>query len=303
MTYPQPSLSRQLIPDRPDGSAGAAPRQLADTALTRRVLDLLVVERYNVLVTGQAADRLDRWCKSIAAVLRSRADVGLELYLPSTAEALVARFNVAIANLSLARAREGERRDSVLRVLLVPDSRSLMTPEGQLLARLVGDFPAADIRLLIVADIEAEAANRSLRDILTRRLRQVDLESAASAQSAITLSAELLPVSPGFALGCVSGAAGIRVPLDQSKGRLPTVPKVLIKPPLDAQPPTLSARQRLLAWGSVVVSLALVFVLVVVLLYRDRTPGAFAPINVSKAAVAVKPSGGRPDPLPTGSRP
>lgn len=303
MTYPHLSLSRQLIFERPDDSAVATPRQMADPALTRRVLDLLVVERCNVLVTGQATDRLDRWGKNIAVALRSRADVELELYLPSTADALVARFNAAMASLSLERARASERRDSVLRVLLVPDSRSLMTPEGQLLARLVGDFPAAEIRLLILADVGSEAANRSLRDILARRLRQVDLESAASGQSAELTPVAPLPVAGGLALARVTGAARIRVPADQSMGRLPAVPWKLTKPPPGAQRPALSAWQRLVAWGSVFVSLALVSVLVVVLLYRDRTPGGFAPINASKAAITAKPPAGRADPLPIGRLP
>lgn len=302
MTPPQRRLSRQLIPDRPDGSAGASPRQLTDPAFTQRILDFLVVERCNVLVTGQATDRLDQWGNTIAAALRSRADVELELYLPSTADALVARFNMAMASLSLARARASERRDTALRVLLVPDSRSVMTPEGQLLARLVGDFPAADIRLLILGDVEAEAANQSLRNILTRRLRHVSLlASAASDRTVGALPSESLPSDTGLALGRVNGSARTHMPLDQSRDRLPAIPRVRIKQVRDAQRRTLSARERLLAWGSVFASLALVSALIVVLVYRDRTPGAFAPINASKAAAAAKPSGGRTDPLPIGS--
>ena len=302
MTTLQHRLSRQLIPDRPDGSAGASPRQLMDPAFTQRVLDLLVVERCNVLVTGRATDRLDRWGNTIAAALRSRADVEFELYLPSTADALVSRFNVAMASLSLARARATERRDTALRVLLVPDSRSVMTPEGQLLARLVGDFPAADIRLLILGDVESEAANQSLRNILTRRLRHVSLlESAATDRAVGALPTESLPAGTGVALGRVTEPARRHVPLDQSRDRLPAISRVQIKQVLDAKGRTLSARERLLAWGSAIASLALVSALIVVLAYRDRTPGAFAPINASKPAAAAKPSGGRADPLPIGS--
>jgi len=273
-----------------------------DPAFTQRVLDLLIVERCNVLVTGQATDRLDRWGNTIASALRSRADVELELYLPPTADALVARFNVAMASLTLAGARASERRDTALRVLLVPDSRSVMTPEGQLLARLVGDFPAADIRLLVFGDVESEAANQSLRDILTRRLRQVSLlESAASVRAVGAPPTEPLAADTRFALIRANGAARGYVPLDQSRDRLPAIPRFRIKQSMDAQRRTLSARQRLLAWGSAFASLALLSALIVVLAYRDRTPGAFAPISAAKPAVAAKPSGVRADPLPIGS--
>ena len=288
MKFPLPSLERQALPDRPDGSTGGAPRLLTDSPSVRRVLGLLTGERSNVLVTSQATDALDLWGRTIAAALRSRADVVLEMYMPASAEALVARFNSAIVSLSLVSARSDGGPGAALRVLLVADSRSLMTPEGQLLIRLVGDFPAAGIRLLILADCEAESANRMVRDTLARRVRHVSLESDyVDEHPSAAISRDSRTVAP-------AGKIALPTPTPTPTPTPATSPltayrnpalagSVLDAPLLAIRPPTSRAR-RIVTWGALVVSIALIAVLVVVLLYRDRTPSGAATVKPAQAA-------------------
>ena len=282
MKFPLPSLERQALPDRPDGSTGGAPRLLTDSPSVRRVLGLLTGERSNVLVTSQATDALDLWGRTIAAALRSRADVVLEMYMPASAEALVARFNSAIVSLSLVSARSDGGPGAALRVLLVADSRSLMTPEGQLLIRLVGDFPAAGIRLLILADSEAESANRMVRDTLARRVRHVSLESDyVDEHPSAAISRDSRTVAP-------AGKIALPTPTPATSPltayRNPALAgSVLDAPLLAIRPPTSRAR-RIVTWGALVVSIALIAVLVVVLLYRDRTPSGAATVKPAQAA-------------------
>lgn len=280
MKFPLPSLERQALPDRPDGSTGGAPRLLTDSPSVRRVLGLLTGERSNVLVTSQATDALDLWGRTIAAALRSRADVVLEMYMPASAEALVARFNSAIVSLSLVSARSDGGPGAALRVLLVADSRSLMTPEGQLLIRLVGDFPAAGIRLLILADSEAESANRMVRDTLARRVRHVSLESDyVDEHPSAAISRDSRTVAPA---GKIALPAPATSPL--TAYRNPALAgSVLDASLLAIRPPTSRAR-RIVTWGALVVSIALIAVLVVVLLYRDRTPSGAATVKPAQAA-------------------
>ena len=299
MKFPQPSLARQALPDRPDGSTGGAPRLLTDSPTVRHVLELLTRERCNVLVTSQASGSLDLWGRTIAAALRSRADVVLEIYMPASAEALVARFNSAMASHSLVSARTDGGPGTALRVLLVADSRALMTPEGQLLARLVGDFTAAGVRLLVLADAEAEAANRTVRDILARRVRLVALES-----------------------DCVDEPAPATVIRDSraamQKGRI-TPPAPVISPVAAYRAPALAAAvleahrlpirqpmsrgQRIVTWGALVLSIALIASLVVVLLYRDRSPAGAASIKPSQATSVSQPTVARAAPIYRGSQP
>jgi hypothetical protein len=48
MKFPQPSLARQALPDRPDGSTGGAPRLLTDSPTVRRVLELLTLSLIHI---------------------------------------------------------------------------------------------------------------------------------------------------------------------------------------------------------------------------------------------------------------
>ena len=280
MKFPLPSLERQALPDRPDGSTGGAPRLLTDSPSVRRVLGLLTGERSNVLVTSQATDALDLWGRTIAAALRSRADVVLEMYMPASAEALVARFNSAIVSLSLVSARSDGGPGAALRVLLVADSRSLMTPEGQLLIRLVGDFPAAGIRLLILADSEAESANRMVRDTLARRVRHVSLESDyVDEHPSAAISRDSRTVAPAGKIALPTPATS---PL--TAYRNPALAGSVLDAPLLAMRAPTSRARRIVTWGALVVSIALIAVLVVVLLYRDRTPSGAATVKPAQAA-------------------
>ena len=286
MKFPLPSLERQALPDRPDGSTGGAPRLLTDSPSVRRVLGLLTGERSNVLVTSQATDALDLWGRTIAAALRSRADVVLEMYMPASAEALVARFNSAIVSLSLVSARSDGGPGAALRVLLVADSRSLMTPEGQLLIRLVGDFPAAGIRLLILADCEAESANRMVRDTLARRVRHVSLESDhVDEHPSAAISRDSRTVAPA---GKIALPTPTPTPTPATSPltahRNPALAGSVLDAPLLAMRAPTSRARRIVTWGALVVSIALIAVLVVVLLYRDRTPSGAATVKPAQAA-------------------
>ncbi|NBS66478.1 MAG: hypothetical protein EBT33_19425 [Betaproteobacteria bacterium] len=286
MKFPQPSLARQALPDRPDGSTGGAPRLVTDSPTVRRVLELLTRERCSVLVTSQASGSLDLWGRTIAAALRSRADVVLEIYMPASAEALVARFNSAMSSHSLVSAQTDGGPGAALRVLLVPDSRALMTPEGQLLVRLVGDFPAAGVRLLVLADAEAEAANRTVRDILARRLRLVALESGSIDEpvpAAVSRDsrAEILNGRITLPAPVISPVAAYRAPA--LAGAVLEASRLPVRQPM-------SRGRRIVTWGALVLSIALIALLVVVLLYRDRSPAG---------AASIKPSQATPVPLST----
>ncbi len=299
MKFPQPSLARQALPDRPDGSTGGAPRLLTDSHSVRRVLDLLTRERCNVLVTSQTSGNLDLWGRTIAASLRSRADVVLEIYMPASAEALVTRFNTAMESHSLLSARTDGGPGSALRVLLVADSRALTTPEGQLLARLVGDFPAAGVRLLVLADAEAEAANRTVRDILARRVRLIALESDCIDEP--MPAAAIYDPRAALDKGSIAAPASAISPV--TANRLPALAGCALEAPRLAKRQLMSRGRRIVTWGALILSIALIALLVVVLLYRDRSPAGAASIKPVQGAAVSQSTVGRASSISRGSQP
>lgn len=274
-------LERQLRPDRVDGAGGAMPRMFTDGIFDRRVLNILIDERANLLVTGRDSDLVSRWARSIATTLRARADIAFDIYLPASAEVLIARFNSVMAMLTLQSARADSSSVAPSRILLVPDVRSLMTPEGQLLARLVNDFPAVGLRLLMLADAEAEAASRSLRELFSRRLRQLSLDSAITGSTLHTGSAPLDSDQNPPRRERGSGSPS-RLP---SRGSADTLVAEFPGPvPVERW----STGRRRVAWSAAAMSLLLVSVLIAVLLSRDRSPGGYQ--RESRAALNVSPA-------------
>jgi hypothetical protein len=261
------------------------------------VLELLTGERCNVLVTSQASGGLDLWGRTIAAALRSRADAVLEIYMPASAEALVARFNSAMASHSLVSARTDGGPGAALRVLLVADSRALMTPEGQLLTRLVGDFPAVGVRLLVLADAEADAANRTVRDILARRVRHVALESDSVAEPAST------GVIGDSGAGMHPGRVTAPVISSVKTYRFPALTAGGLEGHRFATRQPVSRSRRMVTWGALVLSVALIAVLIIVLLYRDRSPAGAVAAKPAQAASATQSSGVRAPVSSRGSQP
>jgi hypothetical protein len=263
MRAPPPSLSRQVISDLPGGAATASPRLTGEPDLTRRALTALFNDRSNLLVTSADAWLLDKWGRSIASALRARVDCELEIYLPIAAEALLSRFNAAIATMSLRSARADSPGRTRLRIVVVSDSRALMSPEGQLLARLVNDFPAAGLRVLVLGDQEAESANNALREIFSRRLKHLSLD---------------IPYADPLVVG-PSGSVDVALPQERQVPVRPAQVQVqrgyarvgLEEPVFASAAPTSRLRKNLI-WGAGLLSLVLIWAFVSVLLQRDRSP-------------------------------
>jgi len=275
------SLSRQAMSDPPGGAATASPRLTGDPDLIRRAINALVNDRLNLLVTSADGWLLDRWGRSIASVLRARDDCDLEIYLPVAAEALLSRFNASISAMSLRFARADTPGQMRLRVLVISDSRALISPEGQLLARLVNDFPAAGLRLLVLGDQEAETAHNVLRELFGRRLKQLSLDVAY---------ADPLPVEPSPAVESVPRQERL-VPIRPHvmRGQRDQAQVGLNQPLFVAAEPT-SRLTKHLIWGAGLLSIVLIWAFVSVLLQRERSPAGLERGTVRSPASSSLPS-------------
>lgn len=266
----QHSLARQAMSERSAGASGVGPRTSSDTTLSRRVLELLSTTYTNVLVTGASGERFDQWALLTASTLRFHPGIELKSYLPTSAESLVERFNTATRPLSLSDARSEEPLAGSLLVVLVPDVRALLQPEAQLLLRLVNDFPAAGMRLLILADTGADDAIRMVRGVFAHRLQCLAYEWPRPHPQLLERRNVLLP---GASLNAgISAVDAPRAPAGATT-RFSLIDEAVVVDSVNSDTAPQSRVRRMITWGSTLLALILISALVVVLLHRDRTPG------------------------------
>jgi hypothetical protein len=247
-----------------------------------------------IAVLARQSDELDQWGRAFARTVRAHNKAALEIYMPSTREGLIDRFNQVLSGISLDAARAAAPDDLPRRIILVPDSRSFESPEGLLLARLVSDFPGAATRLVVLMD-EEEGADRCERLLasLGRSARRIDLlGESVMAQSKVLARVERHSARPAEPLS--PPAPESRPPpfvVDPER-------QVAMLPSADFSRPRRSSTMRWLGAGAVLMGLLLVSALIVVLLHRETGPGAAFD---QRPALGSTPSPVAPV-LPTGTR-
>ncbi len=95
---------------------------------------------------------LDHYGRLVLAKLRKTEGLQIEVFLPQNTEQLLERYNQILADLSIEDARKASGSPAPRRVLLAHDAKALSTRDLQLLARLVQDFPGANVALVLLVD-------------------------------------------------------------------------------------------------------------------------------------------------------
>lgn len=100
-----------------------------------------------VICRSEAA--LDHYGRLLFKQLREMDQVQVEVYFPTSTDWLLMRFNQILGGLSL---KEATARATRLppRILVINDAIAITPSEGQLLARLVNDFPGGNIRIVMM---------------------------------------------------------------------------------------------------------------------------------------------------------
>ena len=277
--------ARQMLSeDRPGAGASTNPRARAVRAdpTMRRAVEAVTTERLNVLVVGHD-QHLDRWGRQLAVALRARTDIQLEIYIPASAESLVSRFNQSLASLTLEAARGDVASELAAKVLLVPDIRSLDTPEGMLLCRLVSDFPGANARLVVLGDREGLHRCSRVLEALGRRLRRIELEGREDSSAARHPESPVSPAQRTEATSTENDAQSVTQPVRATAA----VEIDASNQPLSSAP---RGRPSWVTWLSVALALMLISVLVVVLLHRDRGTGSPVPVGGTSSRSEKSPS-------------
>jgi len=112
-------------------------------AVTQDGMSLALLSRHEAI--------LDHYGKILVERLRAVApEIGIEIYFPASAEALLARFNAALSDYTVQQAMEANVPIAPPKIWIVHDASALPDHEIQLLARLVQHFPGANIRVVML---------------------------------------------------------------------------------------------------------------------------------------------------------
>jgi hypothetical protein len=124
---------------------------------------------------------LDHYGKLLVSRLRDTApQITLEVYFPASAEALLARFNDVLVSTSVDSARDATARVANPKIWIVHDASALPDHEIQLLARLVQNFPGANIRVVML--LTTASKKQQLLSAFGRRILNWEIEPPTQEQ-------------------------------------------------------------------------------------------------------------------------
>ena len=131
----------------------------------------------------------DHYLGLLLARLRQQApEHSIEVYFPTNADALLARFNDALARQSLAQATQTPEASSHAQIWVVHDAQALPETEIQLLARLIQNFPGANIRAILLMT-GVRGSHHSLASFGRKILRwEIEAPNPEQSQAALELA-------------------------------------------------------------------------------------------------------------------
>jgi hypothetical protein len=132
---------------------------------------------------------IDHYLGLLLARLRQQApEHSIEVYFPTNADALLVRFNEALARQSVAQATQTPEFSSKAQIWVVHDAQALPDTEIQLLARLIQNFPGANIRAILLMT-GANGSHHSLASFGRKLLRwEIEAPNPEQSQAALELA-------------------------------------------------------------------------------------------------------------------
>jgi len=125
---------------------------------------------------------LDHYGRLVLAKLRKTPGLQVEVFLPQNTEQLLERFNQILSDISIEDARKAENATAPRRVLLAHDAKAISQRDLQLLARLVQDFPGANVSLVMLIDKLGMQLHERTLDSFGQRLVRWPVETPTRAE-------------------------------------------------------------------------------------------------------------------------
>lgn len=130
---------------------------------------------------------LDHYLNLLLVRVRQQApEHRMEVYFPANTDALLGRFNEALAKQSLNQAVKAQASANPAQIWIVHDAQSLPESEIQLLARLIQNFPGANIRAVLLMAGQANA-HKSPLSAFGRKILRWDIEAPTEEQTQAAL--------------------------------------------------------------------------------------------------------------------
>ena len=143
----------------------------SDAERMTRVARELLEARKHLLITGRFDGIVDHYGQILLKRLKTQSTVVVEMFLPSSIEAMVERFNELLSTMEMDQAR-GERPSGAPdRVLVINDPQVLEGESWSLLTRMVTDFPGLNMRLVFLLDRLSQPIDRALDRYGSRLVR------------------------------------------------------------------------------------------------------------------------------------
>jgi len=125
----------------------------------------------------------------VLARLRKTAGLQVEVFLPQNTEQLLERLNQILVGISQEDSRKAEGSPAPRRVLIAHDAKAIGKREMQLLARLVQDFPGANVSLVLLVDRSGIQLHERTLDSFGQRLLRWPVEAPTRAEGEALLKA------------------------------------------------------------------------------------------------------------------
>ena len=149
-------------------------------------ITLLVQEGQNLALSSLAEAALDHYADLLVNRLRRAVSCPVEVYFPASTAALVQRFEDLVARMTLQQAMAVVPGAAPERIWLVHEAGALAPSELQLLMRLVGNFPGAGVRVVLL--FGATAAGRKGFESPGRRFARWDIQPPSQEEATTMLA-------------------------------------------------------------------------------------------------------------------
>ena len=190
---------------------------------------------------------LDHYLSLLLQRLRQEApEHSIEVYFPTNTDSLLGRFNDALARQSVEEATRSPSQAIRAQIWIVHDAQAMPEAEIQLLARLIQNFPGANIRaILLMTGSNATQNNLAAfgRKILRWEIETPNHEQAQAALDIARTEGRLLPVQQ--LLKRINRQAWADDPTENLDNTVAAVLQDTLEPP---ESPNTSAKERLNAF-------------------------------------------------------
>lgn len=160
----------------------------ADHMRIKGCVNTLTQDGISLAVCCEQEALLDHYLDILLKQLSEQAPwLQQDIYFPTNTEYLLARFNEILASQSVRDATRPEDGEREARMWIVHDAQSLPEPEIQLLARLIQNFPGANIRALLV--MSGPSTRQPPLSAFGRKILKWDIEPPGQEQALLALEA------------------------------------------------------------------------------------------------------------------